>query len=138
MWSDNLKFNKTLIALLAIFVIVVGAGMVCAVDVANDTLTNQNAGGDDTVPPVIDQAAGGGEDEDINETEYEVNETDGFEDLMMQGSVLDAESYDSGNWSDSADESSVQVSDTHATGNPLLVLLIAVAGIGVSSLRRRK
>ena len=39
---------------------------------------------------------------------------------------------------DNHTKNATTIKDKHATGNPLLVLLVAVSAIGVASLRRRK
>ena len=52
--------------------------------------------------------------------------------------AISSEPTQSDNGTEDATKNATTVSDNHATGNPLVVLLFAVAGIGAASLRRRK
>ncbi len=52
--------------------------------------------------------------------------------------AISSEPTQSDNGTEDATKNATTVSDNHATGNPLVVLLFAAVGIGVASLRRRK
>ena len=124
--------------------VVISAGMVSAADTAddqNDDVTNVIGGGEqDTGEEAGLAEVGEGADESDDVAEEETNETNDFEGNMSEGTVLNAADYNETNELGSAPDvvDSTPIRDTHATGNPLLVLLVAVVGIGVSSLRHRK
>lgn len=149
-----MKLSKVLIALLAVFMLILSAGMVSADDASQNqdddgeetTLddteeTVDETGGDaDDVEETVDETGDDADDveETVGETGAYADETNDFEDSMQEGSVIDAATYNETNESGSAGAESTPIQDTYATGNPLVVLLAAVAGIGISSLKRRK
>ncbi|MDO5859254.1 hypothetical protein [Methanobrevibacter sp.] len=135
-----MKLSKVLIALLAVFMLILSAGMVSA----DDASQNQDDDGEETTlddtEETVDETGGDADDveETVGETGAYADETNDFEDSMQEGSVIDAATYNETNESGSAGAESTPIQDTYATGNPLVVLLAAVAGIGISSLKRRK
>ena len=128
-----MKFNKKLLVLLAVFMLILSAGAVSAEDTAASA---EDGTGDDDSPMAADDAtddsADEGDDETDDETyDEEFNETE-------DGMLLDAV-YAEGSDSESASAPATSASnlEKNAAGNPILVLLVAIAGIGLTTLKRR-
>ncbi len=129
-----MKFNRALIIGLAVLMILISVCMVSAADT--------NATDDDNSDDVPDE-----EDiveNDTNDTVPEVVDTgvvNGTLPIEPDNASVNA-SYslskvpEQDNGTKNATTNTA--ADKHATGNPLLILLVAVAGIGTASLRRRK
>ena len=123
-----MKFNRTLIVGLAILMILISGCLVFAED------TNLTE-----------------DDPSYNETDID-NDTEVYDIGVVNGTLppepentttdisyaLSSEPTQSDNGTENVTKNATTVSDNHATGNPLVVLLFAVAGIGAASLRRRK
>lgn len=124
-----MKFNRTLIVGLAIFMILISGSLVFAED-TNLTEVDPSDNGTD-----ID------DDPEDNGTEVDdigvVNGTLPPEPDNATTDIYYAVSSEP-TQSDNGTENITNVSDNPVTGNPLVVLLFAVAGIGAVSLRRRK
>ena len=124
-----MKFNRTLIVGLAIFMILISGSLVFAED-TNLTEVDPSDNGTD-----ID------DDPEDNGTEVDdigvVNGTLPPEPDNATTDIYYAVSSEP-TQSDNGAENVTNVSDNPVTGNPLVVLLFAVAGIGAVSLRRRK
>ena len=128
-----MKFNKALIFSLAVFVILLSVGMA----VAEDNLSDANATGNNTTD--MNQTDDNSSDENVNVTEN-IGVINGTLPPEPDNSTVDI-SYalsEEPVHKDNHTKNATTIKDKHATGNPLLVLLVAVSAIGVASLRRRK
>ena len=128
-----MKFNKALIFSLAIFVILLSVGMAAA----EDNLSDANATGNNTTD--MNQTDDNSSDENMNVTEN-IGVINGTLPPEPDNSTVDI-SYalsEEPVHKDNHTKNATTIKDKHATGNPLLVLLVAVSAIGVASLRRRK
>lgn len=128
-----MKFNKALIFSLAIFVILLSVGMAAA----EDNLSDANATGNNTTD--MNQTDDNSSDENMNVTEN-IGVVNGTLPPEPDNSTVDI-SYalsEEPVHKDNHTKNATTIKDKHATGNPLLVLLVAVSAIGVASLRRRK
>ena len=124
-----MKFNRTLIVGLAILMILISGCLVFAEDT---NLTEDDPSYNETD---IDN------DTEDNDTEvYDIGVVNGTLPPEPENTTVDI-SYalsSEPTQSDNGTENVTNVSDNPVTGNPLVVLLFAVAGIGAASLRRRK
>ena len=128
-----MKFNKALIFSLAIFVILLSVGMAAA----EDNLSDANATGNNTTD--MNQTDDNSSDENMNVTEN-IGVVNGTLPPEPDNSTVDI-SYalsEKPVHKDNHTKNATTIKDKRATGNPLLVLLVAVSAIGVASLRRRK
>lgn len=128
-----MKFNKALIFSLAVFVILLSVGMAAA----EDNLSDANATGNNTTD--MNQTDDNSSDENMNVTEN-IGVVNGTLPPEPDNSTVDI-SYalsEEPVHKDNHTKNATTIKDKHATGNPLLVLLVAVSAIGVASLRRRK
>ena len=128
-----MKFNKALIFSLAIFVILLSVGMAAA----EDNLSDANATGNNTTD--MNQTDDNSSDENMNVTEN-IGVINGTLPPEPDNSTVDI-SYalsEEPVHKDNHTKNATTIKDKRATGNPLLVLLVAVSAIGVASLRRRK
>ena len=128
-----MKFNRTLIVGLAILMILISGCLVFAEDT---NLTEDDPSYNETD---IDN------DTEDNDTEvYDIGVVNGTLPPEPENTTTDisyalsSEPTQSDNGTENVTKNATTVSDNHATGNPLVVLLFAVAGIGAASLRRRK
>ena len=128
-----MKFNRTLIVGLAILMILISGCLVFAEDT---NLTEDDPSYNETD---IDN------DTEDNDTEvYDIGVVNGTLPPEPENTTVDisyalsSEPTQSDNGTENVTKNATTVSDNHATGNPLVVLLFAVAGIGAASLRRRK
>ncbi|WP_292605760.1 hypothetical protein [Methanobrevibacter sp. UBA188] len=128
-----MKFNRTLIVGLAILMVLLSGCLVFAED------TN---GTDDGL---LDNETDVDDDPEDNGTEVDdIGVVNGTLPPEPDNSTVDisyaisSEPTQSDNGTEDATKNATTVSDNHATGNPLVVLLFAAAGIGAASLRRRK
>jgi hypothetical protein len=128
-----LKFNRTLIVGLAILMVLLSGCLVFAED------TN---GTDDGL---LDNETDVDDDPEDNGTEVDdIGVVNGTLPPEPDNSTVDisyaisSEPTQSDNGTEDATKNATTVSDNHSTGNPLVVLLFAAAGIGAASLRRRK
>jgi len=126
------KLNKKLLVLLAVFMLILSAGAVSADDTttAADDATNEGDGTDDAEDSTDDGA---------DETDEEVDdEIDGEYDETEDGMIADAVYADgSDSVSASAPAKTTSNLEKNAAGNPVFVLLAAIAGIGLTTLKRR-
>lgn len=132
--GENVKFNKKLLVLLAVFMLILSAGAVSAEDAAADA---DDGSGDDASPMAgADDATDDGAEEGDDETDDEIDDEEFNE--TEDGMLLDA-SYAEGSASDSASAPATSASnlEKNAAGNPIFVLLVAIAGIGLTTLKRR-
>lgn len=133
-----MKFNKALIFSLAVFVILLSVGMAAA----EDNLSDANATGNNTTDmnqTDDDFTDDNSSDENMNVTEN-IGVVNGTLPPEPDNSTVDI-SYalsEEPVHKDNHTKNATTIKDKHATGNPLLVLLVAVSAIGVASLRRRK
>ena len=139
-----MKFNKSLIALLAVFIVVFSA---CAVSAAEDVNVLADDGDGDGVNDTDDDSEEGyGYDEEMGI--YDPNPVPGPMDVENSdlGFPLDPDSPQDNQTQDnqigSSDSqakssSSNTINKTPATGNPILVLLAALAIMGTYSIRRK-
>lgn len=128
-----MKFNKALIFSLAVFVILLSVGMAAA----EDNLSDANATGNNTTD--MNQTDDNSSDENVNVTEN-IGVINGTLPPEPDNSTVDI-SYalsEEPAHKDNHTKNATTIKDKYATGNPLLVLLVAVSAIGVASLRRRK
>lgn len=128
-----MKFNKALIFSLAVFVILLSVGMAAA----EDNLSDANATGNNTTD--MNQTDDNSSDENMNVTEN-IGVVNGTLPPEPDNSTVDI-SYalsEEPVHKDNHTKNATTIKDKRATGNPLLVLLVAVSAIGVASLRRRK
>lgn len=130
-----MKFNRALIVGLAVLMILISVCMVSAADTnatdddnsddvpdEEDIVENDT---DDTVPEVVDTGVVNGT-LPLEPDNASVNASYSLSKVPTQQD------------NDTKNATTNTAADKHATGNPLLILLVAVAGIGTASLRRRK
>ena len=125
-----MKFNRALNALAVLMILI----SVCMVSAADTNVT------EDSTPDEVDFAENYTDDNDTEVVDTGVingtlpPEPDNTT-MNATSSIYEApERQDNGTKNVTANTAA----DKHATGNPLLILLFAVAGIGTASLRRRK
>ena len=157
-----MKFNKTIVALLAIFIVIMSAAVVSA----DETLPSEDTGYDGDLTPVTLDGGGPADDGGSEGADDEVqndetgddgtadNETDdggseGAEDgpevtatadgneeeVASDTPATDATASDN-TTSNSVANNTQQTASNHATGNPIMVLLIVLAVLGIYPLRR--
>lgn len=162
-----MKFNKTVLAILAIFIVIMGAAAVSADDIGqNPTLGDDDDQGDTLGDDQDDDQDDDEEDDEIyeddpNEEGLDVavgaspdeNETapDGPEVISTANGNEETTADDSANVTASADNATAAQNNTHtasaggdankavtdhATGNPIFVLLVVLAVLGIYPLRR--
>ena len=126
-----MKLNKKLLVLLAVFMLILSAGAVSADDMVTPADDDAGDGLDDGNDDADDMADEGDDDveEEIDDIEY--NETE-------EGLILNA-AYEEPTYSDGASVPAKNTSnlDKNAAGNPVLLLLASIAGIGLTTLKRR-
>ena len=131
---------KGLIALLAIFVVLMSASAVCA----EDAVPSDDVAEDDFGDIATDGDAEDGDDEDIDDID-DTGDTEDEEDVdvvpteydpnmeILLDSAAASGANDDGNANADGDETPL---DDNATGNPILVLLAALAVLGVVKIKR--
>ena len=155
MGGEKVKLNKKLIVLLAVFMLVLSAGAVSADDTtqADDdaedievtsTVDADNEDGDVNDIEVTATAGAYDAADDADETDDDTDEEtddetdDGEYNETEEGLLADAvyaEGDDSA--SASAPEKTTSNLDDNVAGNPALILLTAIAGIGLTTLKRK-
>ena len=113
---------KIIFALLAIFVVIMSASAVCADDIADDNA--EDKGGEDI-----------GEDLE-DDTADEIDENETGEDIAVIMPYEDAAGSASEEIGEPASENPTSLSK-YPTANPVLVLMAALAVLGVMPLRRK-
>lgn len=148
-----LRFNKGLLAILTLFVIIMSATAVSAIDdtsdvVGVDDVDNgdlddiENDEGDDTLYDGDDDGADdaengdedGDEDLDVGDNPYRHGEKTPNEKALEE----DMAAANAAGSDDAKQHQSSAKVDTSATGNPVVVLLAAMAIIGTGLIRSRK
>lgn len=114
---------KVLFALVAVFVVIMSASAVCAIDdVAGDDATS---GDDDAVG---DDQGG----DDIAADDDAEGETEGGDDAPL---VISPQDEDNSTTNGTTSETTL---DSNTAGNPIFILLAALAVLGIVPLRRNK
>lgn len=132
---------------MAIFVVLLSVSFVSAVDttdvaIADDAADDEsveNTTGDDAAAD--DEATDEDQDDeeedlDVGDNPYRHGELTGNEIAALADSPDNAS--DAGNAAGSTDNAKTTNVNTNATGNPLLVLVVALAALGIYPLSRRK
>lgn len=125
-----MKFNRVLIVGLAVLMILVSGCLVFADEAG---VPEGNSTEDDTIID-NDTEDNGTEVDDVGVVNGTLPPEPDNATITATSSIY-SEPTQSNN---TTTKNATTVSDKHATGNPLLVLLIALAGIGTVSLKRRK
>ena len=131
-----MAMNKKIFAILAIFLMLASISVICAAD---DDVTPT---GDDTVP----EDDTGDETQDNTEDDTGDDDTTGDEDLEVgdnpyrHGALTPNEKafLEDGKAAGGENSNAISASGSPTTGNPILVLLAAMAILGVYPLSRRK
>ena len=136
-----MKLNKTLIVLLAVLMLILSAGAVSAEDGVNDdAAADDGAATDDAVDGAADDAAGeetdGAADEDAGDEADDATD-DGQEYVGDIGDPIATGSNDAESATDDVAETSSSDLSKNPAGNPILVLLVAIAGFGIASIKRK-
>ena len=121
-----MKLNKSLIVLLTVFMLILSVSAVSADDspdggvaqVDDDVKTADDVATDDNTDDGVDDVTDDGTDDDAPE-------------------VVAAPDDDAGGASSDAAESSSSNLSKYSTGNPIAVLLVAIASVGIASIRRK-
>lgn len=132
---------------MAIFVVLLSVSFVSAVD-TTDVAIADDAADDESVENTTadddaadDEATDEGQDDeeedlDVGDNPYRHGELTGNEIAALADSPDNAS--DAGNAAGSTDNAKTTNVNTNATGNPLLVLVVALAALGIYPLSRRK
>ena len=131
---------------MAIFIVLLSVSFVSAVDttdvaIADDaaddeSVENTTADDDAADDEATDEGQDDEEDLDVGDNPYRHGELTGNEIAALADSPDNAS--DAGNAAGSTDNAKTTNVNTNATGNPLLVLVVALAALGIYPLSRRK
>ena len=114
-----MKLNKTLIVLLAVFMLILSAAAVSAEDGVNATSSEDDAS-----------------DDGVDEDSEDVTDDEGMDNETVDVTAAPTDGEIGSPISAVADEPSSDLTKNPA-GNPILVLLVAIAGCGIASIKRK-
>lgn len=122
-----MKLNKSLIVLLTVFMLILSASAVSADDSPDGGVAQVD---DDDVKTADDVATDDNTDDGVDD-----GTDDGADDDAPE--VVAAPDDDADGASSDAAESSSSNLSKYSTGNPIAVLLVAIASVGIASIRRK-